>query len=112
VFAPGIKGGPKGQYKCGHNLLLAHGRTYRLYQEKYAAQQGGKLSMALDGKWGYPYTNSEAGGWRWLSPSGGGACGGVRCGVRGAGSLVGTPGLHLGAGHVAQGRGLAAHGGG
>jgi hypothetical protein len=47
--------------RCGHNLLLAHGRTYRLYQEKYAPKQGGKLSMALDGKWGYPYTNSEAG---------------------------------------------------
>jgi hypothetical protein len=61
VFAPGIKGGPAGQYKCGHNLLLAHGKAYRLYQQKYAAAQRGRLSMALDGKWGYPYSDSAAG---------------------------------------------------
>ncbi|GBF98739.1 glycoside hydrolase family 1 [Raphidocelis subcapitata] len=61
IFAPGIKNGPWGQYKCGHNLLLAHARAYRLYKERYAGQQGGKIAMALDGKWGYPYDpNSQA----------------------------------------------------
>ena len=63
VFAPGIKGGPPGQYKCGHNLLLAHAKAYRLYRAKYAKAQGGKISMALDGKWGFPYTNATAGEW-------------------------------------------------
>ncbi|GBF91257.1 beta-glucosidase [Raphidocelis subcapitata] len=57
IFAPGIKAGHPGQYKCGHNLLLAHAKTYRLYREKYYAQQKGKISMALDGKWGYPWSD-------------------------------------------------------
>lgn len=64
VFAPGVKGGPAGQYKCGHNLLLAHAKAVKLYREKYLKEQGGKISMALDGKWGYPYDpESKAGAW-------------------------------------------------
>ena len=55
VFAPGTKGGPKGQYVCGHNLLLAHARTVQMYRQKYAAAQGGRIGMALDGKWGTPF---------------------------------------------------------
>lgn len=62
VFAPGIKGGPAGQYKCGHNLLLAHAKAVKLYREKYLKTQDGKLSMALDGKWGYPYDPSSKAG--------------------------------------------------
>lgn len=62
VFAPGVKGGPAGQYKCGHNLLLAHAKAVKLYREKYLKTQGGKLSMALDGKWGYPYDPSSKAG--------------------------------------------------
>ena len=38
--------------RCGHNLLLAHGKTGKLYREQYARQQGGKIAMALDGKYG------------------------------------------------------------
>lgn len=60
VFAPGIKDGPAGQYKCGHNLLLAHGKAVQLYRAKYAQDQGGKVAMALDGKWGYPYDPNSA----------------------------------------------------
>jgi beta-glucosidase len=60
IFAPGVKGGVAGQYKCGHNVLLAHARAYRLYQHKYAAAQGGKISIPLDGKWGYPYDPNSA----------------------------------------------------
>jgi beta-glucosidase/6-phospho-beta-glucosidase/beta-galactosidase len=60
VFAPGIKGGAAGQYKCGHNLLLAHAKTVKLYREKYMGAQDGKISMALDGKYGYPLTDSAA----------------------------------------------------
>lgn len=60
--APGTRGGHAGQYKCGHNLLLAHARVYRLYREKYHAKQKGKISMALDGKWGYPWSDKPEGG--------------------------------------------------
>lgn len=28
-------------YTAGHNLLLAHAKTYRLYQRKYKATQNG-----------------------------------------------------------------------
>jgi len=38
-FAPGIKYGDEGKYACGHNLLLAHGQTKALYDEKYRAKQ-------------------------------------------------------------------------
>ncbi|KAI8474346.1 MAG: glycoside hydrolase superfamily [Monoraphidium minutum] len=61
IFAPGIKDGPAGQYKCGHNLLLAHAKAVKLYRDKYAKAQGGRIGMALDGKWGFPYDpNSQA----------------------------------------------------
>lgn len=32
-------GGYFAQYHCGHNLLLAHGRTVQLYRSKYQPQQ-------------------------------------------------------------------------
>lgn len=38
-FAPGYKGGDASKYACGHNLLLSHGRTKALYDEKYRAKQ-------------------------------------------------------------------------
>lgn len=67
VFAPGLKGGPAGQFACGHNLLLAHAKTYQLYRMKYADKQGGRISMALDGKWGIPYDPNSAAGRLWES---------------------------------------------
>jgi hypothetical protein len=38
-FAPGHKGGMAGKYACGHHLLLAHGKTKALYDQKYRTQQ-------------------------------------------------------------------------
>jgi hypothetical protein len=38
-FAPGYKGGDVGRYACGHNLLVAHGKTKALYDAKYRTQQ-------------------------------------------------------------------------
>jgi hypothetical protein len=61
VFAPGFLAGLNGKYQCGHNLLLAHGRAYRLFERKYKAKYGGEVSIALDGKWGIPYSDSPAG---------------------------------------------------
>jgi beta-glucosidase/6-phospho-beta-glucosidase/beta-galactosidase len=61
-FAPGIQYGPSGQYKCGHNLLLAHARAYRLYRSKYAATQRGKVGMALWSEWSEPWTQKPEGG--------------------------------------------------
>lgn len=55
-FAPGIKYEDSGRWKCGHNLLLAHAKTYKLYKEKYGSQ-GGKLGMALWSEWTEPWTS-------------------------------------------------------
>eukprot|EP00877_Chromochloris_zofingiensis_P005052 jgi/Chrzof1/14548/Cz09g06270.t1 len=60
VFAPAVVDGPIGQMKCGYNLLLAHAKTVHLYRQKYSSSQGGRLSMALDGNFGIPFTNSDA----------------------------------------------------
>ena len=50
------------KYKCGHNIILAHAKAVQLYRQKYKPTQNGKLSIALDGKWGYPRNpNSQAG---------------------------------------------------
>jgi beta-glucosidase/6-phospho-beta-glucosidase/beta-galactosidase len=38
-FAPGIDNGDAGKYACGHHLLLAHGQTVALYNEKFRAKQ-------------------------------------------------------------------------
>ena len=65
VFAPGLKLGNKGQYRCGHNVLLAHARVYRLYQERYAREQRGRISVPLDGKWGFPFNGDSDAGERW-----------------------------------------------
>nr|AOH73347.1 beta glucosidase 6 [Lygus lineolaris] len=46
-----------GDYLAGHNLLRAHGKTYRLYQRKYS-HQGGKLSMAFCGAPCFPTTQT------------------------------------------------------
>jgi len=40
VFAPGVEGGTAAQYKCGHHLLIAHGKAVQLYRGKYQKQQG------------------------------------------------------------------------
>ncbi|XP_055845085.1 myrosinase 1-like [Episyrphus balteatus] len=40
IVAPGI-----GEYLCYTNLLKAHGATYRMYQEKFAEKQRGKIGI-------------------------------------------------------------------
>lgn len=61
VFAPGINNGVKGQYACGHNLLVAHGKAAQLYRDVYQPVQKGRLGIALNIEWGEPGTSSEAG---------------------------------------------------
>jgi beta-glucosidase len=63
IFAPGVKGGKDGEHRCGHALLLAHAAAAKVYNEKgYRARSGGKgkLSIALDGKWGRPWAPNDA----------------------------------------------------
>ncbi|XP_018565422.1 myrosinase 1 [Anoplophora glabripennis] len=47
------------EYLCGHNVLRAHTKIYRLYQLKYKNSQGGRISLALNAEYGIPETDSE-----------------------------------------------------
>lgn len=66
-----MKLGVWGKYKCGHNIILAHAKAVQLYRTKYKPTQNGKLSIALDGKWGYAKDpkNPEGKEWEWYSYS-------------------------------------------
>ncbi|KAF6215373.1 hypothetical protein GE061_010125 [Apolygus lucorum] len=55
--APALNLFGTGDYLSGHNLLRAHGKTYRLYQKKYS-HFGGKISMAFCGATCYPASDS------------------------------------------------------
>ncbi|KAF7284222.1 hypothetical protein GWI33_022374 [Rhynchophorus ferrugineus] len=50
---PGI-----GSYICGHNLLRAHAKAYKIYNERFRETQKGKISVNLDLTWQEPATNS------------------------------------------------------
>ncbi|XP_055842672.1 myrosinase 1-like [Episyrphus balteatus] len=54
VGAPGV-----GDYICYTNLLKAHGATYRLYQEKFAKEQKGKIGITLDSQFVFSKTNNK-----------------------------------------------------
>ncbi|ORX36109.1 glycoside hydrolase family 1 protein [Kockovaella imperatae] len=44
----------------GHNLMLAHAHAYQLYDKYYRPQQGGKLSITLNGDWVEPWSDDES----------------------------------------------------
>lgn len=48
-----------GTYLCGHTLLRAHGKTYRLYQRKYKKTQGGSIGIAAETDWYEPLNASS-----------------------------------------------------
>ncbi|KAF6214684.1 hypothetical protein GE061_009427 [Apolygus lucorum] len=56
-FAPALNMAGIGDYVSGHNLLRAHAKAYRIYQQKYS-HQGGKISMAFNGNICQPVTLS------------------------------------------------------
>ncbi|XP_033829859.1 beta-klotho [Periophthalmus magnuspinnatus] len=53
------------KHQAAHNLLLSHSKAWRLYEEKYSAQQRGLVSLALHADWAEPanpflQSNTEA----------------------------------------------------
>lgn len=60
-FAPGIKYGDWGKWKCGHNLLLAHAKAVKLFRDKYKSKNDGKIGMALWSEWSEPWSGSAGG---------------------------------------------------
>jgi beta-glucosidase/6-phospho-beta-glucosidase/beta-galactosidase len=60
-FAPGIKYGDEGKWKCGHNLLLAHAKAVKLFRDRYKAPTKGKIGMALWSEWSEPWSGTPGG---------------------------------------------------
>jgi hypothetical protein len=61
-FAPGVKEGEAGKWKCGHNLLLSHATAVKTYRDNYQKDQGGKIGMALWSEWSEPFRDTFEGG--------------------------------------------------
>lgn len=60
-FAPYISSPGVGDYQCTHVALLAHGKTFRLYDNEFRATQNGKIGIAIDTAWYEPNDpNKEA----------------------------------------------------
>ncbi|XP_046748535.1 myrosinase 1-like [Diprion similis] len=59
LIAPGRNLGPAGAYTCGHNMLKAHAKAYRLYGEKYRSAQNGKLGIISHCSGFLPETEGE-----------------------------------------------------
>nr|XP_039248869.1 cytosolic beta-glucosidase-like [Styela clava] len=54
LHAPGVKDTLNKPYLVSRVLLLSHAKAYRVYDKKYRAKQGGKLSIAINSDWGEP----------------------------------------------------------
>ncbi|KIM53211.1 glycoside hydrolase family 1 protein, partial [Scleroderma citrinum Foug A] len=42
----------------GHNVILAHAYTVKLYRDEFKEVQGGQIGITLNGDWAMPYDNS------------------------------------------------------
>lgn len=52
--APALKHNGYGAYVVGHNVIKAHAKAWHVYDQKYRASQGGKISIVLHGNWFEP----------------------------------------------------------
>ncbi|XP_044014778.1 myrosinase 1-like [Aphidius gifuensis] len=59
VFPPGMKLRDIGMYICGHNVLKAHARAYRIYDEEFRKIQNGKISIVLNCNHYIPVNDNE-----------------------------------------------------
>lgn len=49
AYAPYLHLNNTGYYLAGHTQLLAHGKTYRMYEEMFKSKQQGKISISVNG---------------------------------------------------------------
>lgn len=54
IWPPLINNLGTGDYHCAHYTLLSHARAYRLYREKYYAEQKGRVGITLNINYGIP----------------------------------------------------------
>ncbi|KAL4712808.1 hypothetical protein ACJJTC_011878 [Scirpophaga incertulas] len=57
--APGIKSPGQAEYICSKNLLLAHAKAFRLYDEIYRPIQNGNISITIHSFWDEPETEDD-----------------------------------------------------
>ncbi|XP_045523958.1 myrosinase 1-like isoform X1 [Pieris brassicae] len=57
--APGTRSTGFEDYLCGHNVLIAHGSVYRMYQEEYVKKQKGLVGITIDFRWIEPASTSD-----------------------------------------------------
>ena len=50
-MAPGLTGLGTLAYIAAHNQIRAHSRAYTAYHQDFAASQGGKIGITLNGNW-------------------------------------------------------------
>lgn len=55
LWSPGV-----GTYLCGHHVLLAHARAYRLYGAEFRSRQNGRIGIALGTEHTWPRNPSNA----------------------------------------------------
>ncbi|CAK1543621.1 unnamed protein product [Leptosia nina] len=55
-FAPGISSPFLGSYMCNKNVLLAHARAWRIYDEEFRPEHHGKVSLTNQILWVQPYS--------------------------------------------------------
>lgn len=46
-------------YKAGHNLLLAHAHSVRVYRQEFEASQGGRIGITLNSNWFEPADEND-----------------------------------------------------
>ncbi|KAG8038226.1 hypothetical protein G9C98_006553 [Cotesia typhae] len=54
LFPPRINQSGIASYICGHNALLAHAKTYKLYNEQFRNKQRGTVSLVVSLMWFHP----------------------------------------------------------
>jgi len=59
--APGLQGLGTLTYLAAHNMILAHARVYRLYQQLFSEGQGGQVGITLNFHWAEPQDPDDPG---------------------------------------------------
>ncbi|XP_061162615.1 uncharacterized protein LOC133171833 [Saccostrea echinata] len=58
-MAPRIVGKGDKSYVVAHNLIKAHAKAYRIYDEEFKSSQKGEVGITLNTEWVFPKNNSD-----------------------------------------------------
>ncbi|CAH2210948.1 jg20405, partial [Pararge aegeria aegeria] len=59
-LAPALNSKGIGEYMCAKNLLLAHAKAYRIYDEEFRSTQKGNIFISFSAQWYEPASDSVA----------------------------------------------------